>query len=183
MRRFDLGQDVACLDSDVVSRFWQKVDLPGSSPETADRSKCWIWKASGNGKPGYGIFRGGAEFDARRSRRWVLAHRYAYIALREAIPKGMQIDHLCKNRRCVNPYHMEVVTHRVNTLRSSGPSALQSRRDHCIKGHPFDTISAGKRRCSICDREKERRRYIRRYGREPVPQKNPRRSKTGDVAT
>lgn len=153
-----------------VERFWAKVRKTDG---------CWLWTASTNGRPGYGIFRGGVGRDKYGSSRWALAHRFAYELAHGPIPAGMEIDHRCRTRLCVNPAHMELVPHRTNTLRSTGPSAMAARRDGCSKGHPYTPenlrLSGGKRRCITCDRAKEARRYIRRYGREPKPQKNPRR--------
>lgn len=83
------------------------------------------------------------------------AHRMAYEAFREPIPPGMQIDHLCRNPRCVNPDHMEVVTLVENVMRGNSPAAKIARRDCCPKGHrytPETTIirTDGYRRCAVC---------------------------------
>ena len=154
----------------VVARFWQKVDKNGPVPVGFD-TPCWNWLASDNGKNGYGIFRGGTDRDAGGSRRWVLAHRYSYELSKGSIPERLQVDHKCKNRMCVNAAHLQLLTHRENTLASDGPSARQARRSHCIRGHMFDKVSGTKRRCSACDKDKESRRYIRRYGRSPKPRR------------
>lgn len=150
---------------DVKSRFWMKVDKAGQvPPHRPDLGPCWMWTASTNGKQGYGIFRGGTERDRYGSRKWVLAHRFAYECEVGPIPEGLEIDHLCRTRRCVRPSHFEVTNHRINTLRGESPPARQARRNACVNGHPFDTFSTpGKRRCSICDRAKEQRRHRRRY--------------------
>lgn len=156
------------IDRSTEDRFWPKV---------AKGESCWLWVASTNGRQGYGIFRGGLGRDKYGSRPWVLAHRFAYEVLVGPIPGGLEIDHVCRNRLCVNPAHLRVVTHRENTLAGHCPPAQQARRDLCIRGHRFDlTDKAGRRRCSTCDREKERRRYLRRYGRVPKPQANRRHS-------
>jgi hypothetical protein len=154
---------------ETVARFVEKINYAGPVPaHRPDLGPCWLWTAADNGKNGYGIFRGGTERDKGGSRLWVLAHRYSYELHVGPIPDGHQIDHLCRTRLCVNPAHHEPVSHKENTLRSEGPSAQQARRDHCVRGHPFDKVdNSGRRRCSICDREKEDRRYIRRYGRVP----------------
>jgi len=150
-------------------RFWAKV---------RKTEACWLWTASTNGAPGYGIFRGGVGRDKYGSSRWVLAHRFAYELLVGPIASAMEVDHLCRVRLCVNPAHMEIVPHRTNTLRSTSPSAVAAQRNGCGKGHPYTPdnlrIADGKRRCVTCDRAKERLAYIRRYGREPKAQKNPR---------
>lgn len=154
----------------VLARFWAKVNKNGPIPPARpDLGPCWLWTAATNGKQGYGIFRGGVMRDKYGSRTWVLAHRFAYIlARRAAIPDGLELDHLCETRLCVNDGHLKPATHKENTLRGNGPPAQQARRTDCIRGHPFDKVdSSGKRRCSICDRVKELRRYTRRYGRVP----------------
>lgn len=80
-------------------RFWAKVDHTPT---------CWIWSGSRDGK-GYGLFWDGD--------RQVRAHRFAYELLREPIPDGLTIDHLCRVTSCVNPDHMEVVTVSENVRR------------------------------------------------------------------
>ena len=83
---------------------------------------CWNWQ--GRMQPtGYGRF--GRPF----------AHRYYYELLVGPIPEGLQIDHLCRNRGCVNPAHLEPVTARVNTLRSNNRAARNSRKTECNQGH------------------------------------------------
>jgi len=143
----------------LADKFWAKVNKTDT---------CWLWTATTNGKPGYGSFCGSELRYENGSRHKVLAHRFAYELLVGPIPAGMELDHLCRVRLCVNPGHLEPTDHRTNTLRGESPPALQARRMECTRGHPFDKIQGdGRRHCSICDREKEARRYIRRYGRIP----------------
>jgi hypothetical protein len=98
----------------------------------------------------------------------VLAHRWAYEFLRAEIPEGLHIDHLCRNRACVNPWHLEPVTNRVNGLRGESVAAQHARKTHCIRGHEFTTentypIKNGKGRgCRECSRIKDRERAPRR---------------------
>jgi hypothetical protein len=69
--------------------------------------------------------------------RQVRTHRFAWELLRGPIPEGLQIDHLCRNPPCCNPAHMEVVTGRVNLLRSTGVSAINAAKTHCDNEHEF----------------------------------------------
>jgi hypothetical protein len=119
---------------------------------------CWIWPGDIDPK-GYGrvFFRG-------KQRK---AHRVAFELLKGAIPKGLEPDHLCRVRACFNPNHMEVVTHRVNSLRGDGVPAKNARKTHCTWGHPFDDTNSyvyvrpngvAMRVCRACKLEETRRR-------------------------
>ncbi len=79
---------------------------------------------------GYGTLRGVG--------RMVYAHRAMYELMIGPIPDGLVIDHLCRNRWCVNPGHMEAVTHRENLTRGNGWSGRHARATHCPQGHPYD---------------------------------------------
>lgn len=103
---------------------------------------CWGWSGGHNGK-GYGAF--------HLTDRLVLAHRYAYEHFVGQIPDGLQIDHLCRNRGCVNPDHLEAVTHQENMRRGIKGSLTT----HCPKGHPYDEANtyrgpSGRRTCRAC---------------------------------
>lgn len=88
-----------------------------------------------------------------------LAHRVAYALLVGPIPEGMVIDHLCSNRSCVNPEHLEPVTQDENVRRSGTPMATrQLAKTHCTRGHPYDEANtyvvpkSGHRQCRTCNR-------------------------------
>lgn len=119
-----------------------------------DREGCWLWLGYVGIRNGYGSFGAGK-----------LAHRVAYEAFVGAIPPGLQIDHLCKVRRCVNPDHLEAVTQRENLLRGDTVTARNAARTECPRGHPYTPEntyrSNGKRRCRICTLASNRRSTLR----------------------
>lgn len=86
--------------------------------------ECWEWVGA-KISTGYGSLTNG-------QRGSVLAHRKSYEIVVGPIPEGLTIDHLCRNRACINTDHLEPVTNAENTRRAA---AL---RTHCVKGHPFD---------------------------------------------
>ena len=132
-------------------RFIEKVE---KDPITG----CWDWIASKVN--GYGQFRVG--------RRIFRAHRYNYEQYRGPIPPytptGYQLDHLCRNRACVNPDHLQLVLQRENLLRGTGPAALCAKQTHCKHGHEFNTentyvrnTSCGVgRECVLCKAKRQR---------------------------
>lgn len=136
-------------------RFWRKVDMQGpTTPYAAGR--CWQWTA-GCDDDGYGAFRSSPV-------RVVRAYRYAYETLVGPVPPGLVIDHLCRNRRCVCPDHMETVTQGENVRRGDSFASRNRAKTHCPQGHPYaeeNTYRArdGGRKCRTCARERMRRRY------------------------
>lgn len=105
---------------DVLDRFWEKVEKSDG---------CWLWLGAKN-KLGYGSFGAGSLGSNA-------AHRFAYEALVGPIPEGLELDHLCRNPSCVNPSHLDPVTHHENILRGNAPPAINARKTHCKRGHEF----------------------------------------------
>ena len=122
----------------IAERFWSKV-------AAADALDCWAWMAA-HGKYGHGHFWDGVTV--------IPAHRWAYEQLIADVPIGLVLDHLCVNPPCVNPWHLEPVTPRVNSLRRNE----YFRPTACPHGHPYTpdniyiTPSTGARRCRTCRR-------------------------------
>ncbi len=122
----------------VEERFWHKVNKSHSL-------SCWTWLGTIN-EHGYGIFWVGGQYKR--------AHRFAYELLIGPLLSGQTVDHLCRNRRCINPAHLEAVTRKENILRGQGLSAQNARKTHCKHGHEF-TLGNTKsqrdgRRCRQC---------------------------------
>jgi hypothetical protein len=131
----------------IEERFWAKVDK-------GDGTGCWLWTGLRTGLNGsYGM--------ALKRNKVVLAHRFSYELAHGEIPDGKHLDHLCRNRLCVNPAHLEPVEPRENVLRGVGFTAENARKTHCKFGHPFDAENTyitkrGGRACRTCARGKTR---------------------------
>ena len=146
LSRKQRGQDMLTpikQHAPYTGEFWDKVNITGASD-------CWEWQAYRQN--GYGRF--------QIKGRHIQAHRYAYITLIGPIPHGLTLDHLCRNRACVNPAHLQPVTMRVNILRGVGITAQAARRTHCPQGHPYDLFNThyqkkGSRICRACQRKEE----------------------------
>lgn len=126
---------------EVEERFW------ALAAWSKDVEACWQW--TGAQQNGYGRF-------AIVANTAVLAHRLAYELEIGDIPDGFVIDHLCRNRGCVNPWHMEAVTHRENTIRGTSPPAVNSRKTRCGQEHDLSGANlyvdpkTGSRHCRTC---------------------------------
>jgi hypothetical protein len=116
-------------------RFWTKVNKSGLVNPILGTS-CWEWLGYKNPK-GYGKVNLSRVECKDSKKRLKLAHRIAYAFTVGLIPDDMTIDHLCKNRSCVNPSHMEVVTRGENVLRGDTVSARNKNKTHCPKGHEY----------------------------------------------
>jgi hypothetical protein len=139
--------------------FWRKCVYV---PETG----CVVWVGGRNSK-GYGQFRGGGKTTG--------AHKWIWEQHEGPVPDGYELDHLCRNRACVNLLHLEVVTHRENVLRGETNAGINARKTHCIRGHEFTPentytyIGQGgreKRSCRICIRAKAPERQRRWRARQ-----------------
>ncbi len=137
----------------LTERFWSKVQFTDT---------CWLWTGATRGSRGYGDF-------ALDTKHNVRAHRWAYEFCTGPIPADLEPDHLCRVRHCVNPDHLEAVTHRENTLRGIGWAGTHARKTHCIHGHSFDeenTIRVPNgRECRECRRTMNRANYWKRRQR------------------
>ena len=123
----------------VSDRFLAKI--------VASPNGCWIWQAAIK-SDGYGVF--------WVNGRTVRAHRFAYEMFVGPIPDGLQTDHLCRNRNCVNPAHLEPVTNQENFRRGEGGKHKRD-KTHCPQGHPYAGENLyvkpnGYRECRICQR-------------------------------
>lgn len=111
---------------------------------------CWMWMGC-IAPQGYGRVR---SYAASGNGRLLFAHRIFYEAARGPIPAGLQLDHLCRHRWCVNPDHLEPVTARENMRRGDAPTAIMWRENRCKRGHSLLGAhqSSSGRVCNICKR-------------------------------
>lgn len=127
-----------------------------------DASGCRLW-TGGQDQNGYGMFRK----DGQTSH----AYRIAYKALRGPVPAGLQLDHLCRVRACVNPAHLEPVTCRVNLLRGETLAARNAAKTHCVVGHEYTPENTRirqdrSRSCRTCQRANKRATWRRHRAEE-----------------
>lgn len=143
----------------LIERFWSK---------TVKSPDCWGWLGS-HMRSGYAQIH--VQLD---DGRWsaTVAHRVAWEIANEPIPDGFVLDHICRNRGCVNPSHLEVTTDRVNILRGTGFSARHAIKLKCPAGHDYDEANtyirkdakAGARQCRTCDADRHRTRRLLKKG-------------------
>jgi hypothetical protein len=149
----------------IWSRFWAKTAVQPRG--------CIDWIGVHNGS-GYGQFFSGRTTEAGK-KRMDYAHRWLYEQVVGPIPSGMELDHLCRRPCCVNPFHVEVVTPRINKLRGNGVAARNAAVTHCPQGHAYDEQNTyrskkGSRICRRCAREKQAARvatFVAKHGVTP----------------
>ena len=132
-------------------RFWAKV---------VKTAACWLWTGA-KYKAGYGHFSMAKGKDEG-------AHRIAYALMRGPIPDGLTLDHLCRNKSCVNPDHLEPCTRGENTMRADTVTARNKLKTHCPHGHPYSgenllfARSGRSRLCRACRSRWNRAQWLKR---------------------
>lgn len=137
---------------DPIIRFWRHVEV--------DRDTgCWLW--IGSLDKGYG------RFGENWKKPPVGAHLFAWRTYVGPVPDGLELDHLCRVRNCVNPAHLEPVTTRENLLRGEGFSAKNAQKTHCPQGHEYTPENTyrwrGQRKCRECEKSPEKLAYQAAY--------------------
>lgn len=133
----------------IMERIFNSIDF-------SSVNDCWEWNMAQNNK-GYGSI--------RWNHQTKVAHRAVYELLVGDIPEGLTLDHLCLNKKCVNPNHLEPVANRENNARGNSRSAVNARKTHCLNGHEYNKLNtyinrSGGRWCKTC-----RNDYMRSYNR------------------
>jgi hypothetical protein len=112
----------------LIDRFLEKISVDWDTG-------CWLWTACIDSTTGYGKIAVGHRDDGRKIMG--NAHRVSYELFVGPIPKGLDLDHLCRMRRCVNFKHVEPATRRTNLIRGVGFAGINHRKTHCPRGHEY----------------------------------------------
>lgn len=144
----------------VIDRLLEKIQKLPDSPG------CWLWTGSIHATSGYG------QVWSQAIGRVDRAHRLVYQTLIGPIPEGLELDHLCRTRSCVNPAHLEPVTSLTNWSRGMSLPAINARKTHCSRGHAYDQANTrydhlGARHCITCQNIWNYKRYSVHRKRPP----------------
>lgn len=131
----------------IIKRLFTRIEI--NDKHIINNTPCWEWQ-------GYYAAEYSSIYHAHKQYK---AHRLMYELFVEIIPEKLVCDHLCRNTKCVNPCHIEIVTNRENVLRGFSPIAMQARQTHCKNGHEFSPANTyltkkGSRTCKTCQKQK-----------------------------
>ena len=137
------------IDRKNLTRIFSKMKIPNGV-------SCWTWKASSARGYGKVSWKGKAVHTHRLMYSWAVGPIPHYI------PGGMELDHLCKNKICCNPSHLELVTPKINIARSTGVCGLNANKTHCKRGHLLEggnlipQLASRRRECVTCHNARQR---------------------------
>lgn len=143
MHPADPGRRRFSAEKTVVGKQFMRSSLYFAHHVVELASGCWGWAGPKEKRDGRALFR----FQGRKC----YTYRWIWECCHGPVPEGRELDHVCKHPWCVNPDHLEAVTHRVNVLRGVGPTAQNARKTYCPKGHRLSPES-GRRICKTCRR-------------------------------
>lgn len=144
------------LSEKDLQRFYSKIKIN-------EKTNCWEWIGTilNNGYP---------QFILKYSKgiyKKLLPYRISYLLYKGDLKEELELDHLCRNPICVNPEHLEQVTHGKNVNRGIGWGGINSRKTHCPQGHPYSGENLlieknNRRRCKICKKIKDAKYHKKR---------------------